>query len=397
MAEPLPLFGFDPSIVPDIDFCVKDASVVESDVITKYEAMFYLVTKINKTLGRGDPVRLFLLSIIYQLVVQRSIVDSTGKENLLKYPHGANLDNIGAKWGLRGARLPATYAATTLRFSLSNVLTAESTIPLGTLAASASGVQFATLAEGTILPGGLTIDLPAKAVVAGVAGNGLLPGQVNQLVSWSSPFLVAVTNTVATSGGADAESDDHLRARIWRTPESFSCAGPYGAYEFWAASANPDIIDVSVWSDPPHAGKVYIYPLMVGGALPSAAVIDQVYAACNDERIRPLTDQVFVQAPIPVTSAGCVVKYWIRTRDGQFASDIRTKVEAAFAEYLIWQKTKLGRDINPSKCDAMIVDAGAKRTDISEASSTFEFVVVNPQSVASLTSPTLTYMGLEDE
>ena len=38
MSEPLPLFGFDPSIVPDIDFCVKDASVVESDVITKYEA-----------------------------------------------------------------------------------------------------------------------------------------------------------------------------------------------------------------------------------------------------------------------------------------------------------------------------------------------------------------------
>jgi hypothetical protein len=35
MSEPLPLFGYDSSIVPDIDFCVKDASVVESDVISK--------------------------------------------------------------------------------------------------------------------------------------------------------------------------------------------------------------------------------------------------------------------------------------------------------------------------------------------------------------------------
>ena len=397
MSESLSLFGFDPSIVPDIDFCIKDASVIEADVITKYEAMFYLVTKINKTLGRGDPVRLFLLSIIYQLVVQRSIVDSTGKENLLKYAHGANLDNIGAKWGLRGMRLPATYATTTLRFSLSNILTASSTIPLGTLAASGSGIQFATTAEGIITPGNLTIDLPATAVVAGIAANGLVPGQVNQLVQWNSPFLVAVTNTVTTSGGADVESDDHLRARIWMTPESFSCAGPYGAYEFWAASANPDIIDVSVWSDAAHAGQVYIYPLMKDGALPSAAVIDQVYVACNDQRIRPLTDQVFVQAPIPVTSAGCLVKYWIKTADGQFSNDIQMKVEAAFAEYLTWQRTKIGRDINPSKCDQMIVAAGAKRTDISEASSTFEFVVVNPQSIASLTSPTLTYMGLEDE
>src|SRR6266850_3011754 len=118
----LPLFGFDSTIIPDIDFCQKDASVIESDVITNYESLFYLVTRINKTLGRADPVRLFLLTIIYQIVVQRSIVDSTGKENLLKYSHGANLDNLGAKWGVRGGRLQPTSAVTTLRFSLSSPL-----------------------------------------------------------------------------------------------------------------------------------------------------------------------------------------------------------------------------------------------------------------------------------
>jgi phage-related baseplate assembly protein len=263
MAEPLPLFGYDPNIVPDIDFCVKDASVVEADVINGYESMFYLITKINKTLGRGDPVRLFLLSIIYQIVVQRSIVDSTGKENLLKYSHGANLDNLGAKWGLRGMRLQPTNAATTLRFSLSNALTSSSTIPLGTLAQSGNGIQFATTQEGVIVPGALQIDLPATALVAGAAANGLVPGQVNQLVSWSSPFLAAVSNTTTTSGGADLESDD-LRARIWMAPESFSAAGPYGAYEHWAAPANPDIIDA-----PPERsaarGPFHIYPLMTDG------------------------------------------------------------------------------------------------------------------------------------
>lgn len=397
MSEPLPLFGYDSSIIPDIDFCQKDASVIESDVITNYESLYYLVTRINKTLGRADPVRLFLLSIIYQIVVQRSIVDSTGKENLLKYSHGANLDNLGAKWGLRGRRLDATYATTTLRFSLSSPLTSESTIPLGTLARSGDDRQFATTQEGTIFPGGLTIDLPATAVAAGAAGNGLVPGQINHLVNWSAPFLVAVTNVTASSGGADIESDDHLRARIWMAPESFSTAGPEGAYEYWASSANPDIIDVSVWSSPPNAGKVYIYPLMEGGRLPTQAECDQIYAVCNADRIRPLTDQVFVQAPIPVTSAGCVVKYWIRTSDAQFAPDIEAKADAAFADYLTWQKTKIGRDINPSKCDQMLVDAGAKRTDISEATSTFEFTVVNPQSIAVLSNPQLTYMGLEDE
>jgi phage-related baseplate assembly protein len=397
MSEKLPLFGYDSTTVPDIDFCVKDASVVEADVISKYESFFYLATKISKTLGRGDPVRLFLLSIIYQLVVQRSIIDSTGKENLLKYAHGANLDNLGAKWGPRGVRLQATSATTTLRFSLSSPITAESPIPLGTLAQSSSGVQFATTAEGIILPGGLAIDLPAAAVVPGEAANGLIPGQVNQLVQWNSPFLVAVTNLTTTSGGADVEDDEHFRARIWMAPESFSCAGPYGAYEYWAASANPDIVDVSVWSDPAHAGQVYIYPLMAGGVMPTQAVLDQVYAVCNADRIRPLTDQVFVQAPLPVSTTGCVVKYWIKTSDGQFSTDIQSKVTQAFADYLVWQRTKIGRDINPSKCDQMLVAAGAKRTDISEASSTFEFTVVSPQSIAVLTNPTLTYMGLEEE
>jgi phage-related baseplate assembly protein len=392
----MPLFGFDSTTVPDIDFCVKDASVIESDVITKYENYFYLVTKIQKTLGRGDPVRLFLLSIIYQLVVQRSIVDSTGKENLLKYSHGANLDNLGAKWGSRGVRLKEESATTTLRFSLSSALTSDSVIPLGTLAQSANGHRFATTEEDTIYAGNLSIDLPAKAVVPGEAANGLVAGQINQLVQWSSPFLVSVSNTVVSSGGTDIETDDHFRARIWMAPESLSTAGPQGAYEYWAASANPDIMDVSVWSDPPNAGKVYIYPLMDGGRLPTQAECDEVYATCNADNVRPLTDQVFVQAPTVITYTP-VVSYWVKTADQAFLADIQSKCNAAFQDYLTWQKTKIGRDVNPSKLEQMLLDAGAKRTDISAAGSTFEFVVVDQRSVAGDSGAALNYQGLEDE
>jgi phage-related baseplate assembly protein len=395
MSEPLPLFGFDSSIVPDIDFCVKDASIVESDVISKYENLFYLVTKIQKTLGRGDPVRLFLLSIIYQIVVQRSIVDSTGKENLLKYSHGANLDNLGAKWGSRGMRLQSTFASTTLHFSLSNLLTSDSVIPLGTKARANDGRTFSTTLEGTIFAGSTTIDLPATADVAGSAANGLVPGQITQLVQWNSPFLVAVTNTTTTSGGADTESDDHYRARIWMAPESFSTAGPQGAYEYWAASANPLISDVSVWSDPPNAGKVYIYPLMENGRFPTTAEIDQVYAICNDQKVRPLTDQVFVQAPIAQNYLPSV-SYWIKKQDAPFVADIQASVAQAWADYKTWQTTKIGRDINPSKCDQMLVDAGAKRTDI-PGSTTFVFVALDPRTIAHDTGAVLTYAGLEEE
>jgi phage-related baseplate assembly protein len=393
----LPLFSFNSKVVPDIDFCVKDASLVESDVISKYESMFYLITKINKTLGRGDPVRLFLLSIIYQIVVQRSIVDSTGKENLLKYSHGANLDNLGAKWGSRGLRISAQKSTVTLRFSLSAALTIDAIIPFGTLAQSNSGIQFATTVQGTIVAGGLQIDIPAEAVVAGEEANGLVAGQIEQLVQWSAPFLVSVSNVTTSSGGTDIEDDDHLRARIWMAPESLSVAGPREAYEFWAASANPDIMDISAFSDPPNAGKVWIYPLMDGGVLPTQIVLDQVYAICNDKRIRPLTDQVFVEAPTVVVY-NPTVRYWIRKNDEPFLADIQAKIQQAYSDYKYWQRTKIGRDVNPSKLDQMLIEAGAKRTDIPDATSTFEYIAIDKRSVAQDNpAATLQYQGLEEE
>jgi phage-related baseplate assembly protein len=389
-----PLFNFDPSIIPDISFAQKDASVIESEVITDYEKYYYLITKITKTLARGDPVRLFLLSIIYQIVVQRSIIDSTGKENLIKYSHGADLDNIGARWGQRGLRLQATSATTTIRFTLSIAQTVNVPIPIGTMVQSSNQVQFVTTQDAFIPSGEITIDIAATAVTPGSTGNGLVPGQINQLVSWNSPFLVSASNTVTSSGGANTESDDHYRARIWMAVESFSVAGPYGAYEYWAASANPDIIDVSVWSDIAHAGQVYIYPLMSGGRLPTTAECQQVYNVCNDSYIRPLTDQVFVQAPAAVSYViDC--DYYIKTSDGQFAADIEAKVTQAYNDFITWQTGKIGRDINPSKLVEMLVDAGAKRTVIRLP----VFTALTAQQIAVVDTATskLNYMGLEDE
>jgi phage-related baseplate assembly protein len=293
---------------------------------------------------------------------------------------------------------------TTIRFTLSNniTLTSDSLVPGGTLVQTSSGIQFVTLQDGTIVAGTTFVDIPAQAVEAGAAGNGLVAGQISLLVSWSAPFLVAASNTTTSSGGADAETDDHYRARIWMAPESLSTAGPKEAYEYWAASANPDIMDVSIWpnaaavqADPTLAGKVYVYPLMTGGRLPTTDECAQVYAVCNADNIRPLTDQLFVQAPT-VHNYTPAVKYWIKSSDIKFANDIQIAVQAAYADYILWQKTKIGRDINPSQCDERLCAAGAKRTDI-PGSTTFVFAALDEKTTAVETASALTYMGLEDE
>jgi phage-related baseplate assembly protein len=355
------LFGFDLSIVPDIDFAVKDASVIQSEVITNYEEYFYLITQINKTLTRADPVRLFLMTVIYQLVVQRSIIDTTGKQNLIKYSREKNLDNLGARWGpTRGIRLQAKKSSTILRFELATSLAIDVIIPYNTIAQTNSGVRFATIVEGIIRAGDLFVEAAAECEIAGSVGNGFVPGQINDLVSSSGPFVIDVANIVTTSGGYDTESDDRFRARVWMAPESFSVAGPYGAYEYWAASANADIIDVSIYSDPTIAGQVWIYPLMAGGRLPTQIEKDQVYAICNNEWIRPLTDWVFVK-DLEIVPYHRACTFWITDTKALFAEEIRQGVYKAYDDYTYWQKSTVGLDINPNELTKVLVNAGAKR------------------------------------
>src|SRR5258705_1786751 len=392
----LPLFGFDSTVVPDIDFCQKDASVIESEIITNYEQSYNSITKQNKTLARADPVRLLLLSIIYQFVVQRSVVDSTGKENLIKYAHGDDLDNIGALYGPdRGSRLKSTYASTTIRFSLADniTLTSDSVVPQDTLVQTSNGIQFATDQSVVISAGATFADVNATAVEIGSVANGFVAGQINGLVQWSAPFLVTAANITTSGGGSDVEEDDHYRARIWMAPESFSTAGPKEAYEYWAASANSNISDVSVWSDAAHAGQVYVYPLMTGGVLPDSNVIAQVYAKCNADDIRPLTDQLFVQAPI-INQVTANMEYWIDNANAQFEASIMAAVQAAFQDWITWQSSEIGLDIVPSKAIQKMIDAGAKRVAVT----TPVFTVIDEKTLAVIDpASVLTYGGLEEK
>jgi phage-related baseplate assembly protein len=357
------LFDFNLEIVPDIDFCVKDASLIQSDVLTKYDNIFYLVTQINKTLGRSDPVRLFLMTIIYQLVVQRSVVDSTGKQNLIKYSKGDNLDNVGARWGpRRGRRLQAQKARTTLRFSLRTTLATDVIVAFGMVAQSNEGLQFSTTREGIITAGSLFVDVPAEAVNAGRIANGLVAGQITELVTWNQTFVVLVTNTVTTSGGSDRETDDRFRIRVWMAPESFSVAGPYGAYDYWIASTNAEITDARSYGDPRIEGEVWLYFVMENARLPTDIEKDQVMAVCNADDNRPLTD--FVSCPDLTTVPFTVnATFYIDDTKALFAEDIRAGVMQAYADYLLWQQSEINLDIIPNEMTKRLLNAGAKRVD----------------------------------
>ena len=191
----------------------------------------------------------------------------------------------------------------------------------------------------------------------------------------------------------DGEDDGSLRERIHIAPEHYSTAGPAKAYEYYAMTADPDIIDVKAETPPmTEPGHVHIYPLMKGGKLPDDRVLDAVFCACADDTVRPDTDYVEVLPPAAV-SYNLSVDYWIDRAKSAMSANIQANVEEAVDGWVLWQKSALGRDINPSELTARIIAAGAKRCVIHSP----EFRALLPHEVASADSAAVNCKGLEDD
>ncbi|MBP2655419.1 MAG: baseplate assembly protein [Firmicutes bacterium] len=366
------------SSLPSVTFCETDSTTIESSIITTYEAIS------GKTLASGDPVRLFLLAIASIIVQQRTLINNAGKMNLLAYATGSYLDQIGAL--LNVERTAATYATTTLKFTISVAQTSVLTIASGTRV-SVGTLIFATTEDAEIAIGDTTAMVIAQCTTAGTNGNGYLAGQITQIVD-TFTYFKAVTNTITSSGGADEESDDDFRTRIQEAPESFSVAGPTGAYEYWAKTAASSISDVAVVS--PSAGTVDIRVLMSGGILPTQTILDSVLEICSADDVRPLTDNVTVTAPDTV-SYDINLTYYIDTDSSLLASSIQSAVATAITTYTTWQSEVLGRDINPSELIFLIMAAGAKRVVVTSP----VYTAVAATSVAQLGTSTITYGGVE--
>jgi phage-related baseplate assembly protein len=391
-----PEYGLD--FVPDIDFAVKDPTVIESEVIADYESAFKTLTGIAKTLAPGDPVRLFLLVVCHWLSHQRTIIDFTGKENLLKYSHGDYLDNLGALYGQRALRLQASPALTTLRFTLTTPLSFSATIPKGTQVAAPSGVLFETLTDGTIAAGALNlfVDVPAQALLEGTIGNGFAAGQLNQLVNWNQQWAVSVANTTETAGGSDEETDDQYRYRLWLAIESFSTCGPRDAYEFWALSASPDIIQAQIYSAPDIAGEVWIYPLLKGGVLPTQDILDKVQATCSADTVRPVTDFVTAKVATAVNFT-LDMDYYVLSSNEVLLAQIQANVQQAVTDWILWQHSYISRDIIVDELRKRCLEAGAKRIVVRQPTPDFQIMGYNQLAICTTVPPAgINFAGFED-
>lgn len=367
--------------LPDIDFVVKDVEEIETEIVTNYENLTGI------TLNDVDPRRIFIKSLAYGFFLQRNNIDYTAKQRLIAYAEDNFLDHLGADDEVE--RNEPIAATTTIRFEVNPL--ENFTIPAGTQMKVGDDIFFESSEDTPVTHGMQTVDVEMQCTETGTIGNGFLPGQITDLVN-PIPWVSKAYNITTSSGGADWEEDDPYADRIRKSKESYSTAGPEGAYEYWAKSANQLIIDVDISS--PSANVIEIRPLLKDGKIPDADVLQQVGDACNDRKIRPLTDQVKVLAPDTV-QYDIDVTYYISNTNNNVVDSLKTAIEAALQDYIVWQRSKLGRGIDTSELITRMKNAGAYRVQVNSPTSTYT-QLLNTQ-VAKEGTVTVTYGGIVDD
>lgn len=379
-----------------ITFADATASEVVSRLVAQFEAV------LGETLQPSDERRIFLNQLAQVVVAISADQNDKGNQNLLRFARGEHLDAIGELFGVE--RIAAHGSTVTLKFTLSEARSADTTIPQGTRATPDGKTYFATTEALTIPAGSIDGEAWATCLTAGAIGNGYTAGQIRYIVD-NVPFLASVTNTAESSGGADEESDDSLRERIHLAPETMSTAGTIEGYEYHAKSASADVGDVVVYSPvndetlteeerAAGAGRVFIYILKADGTIPTDGdpVLAAVKAAVTAKDVRPLTDYVTVSAPSTV-SYGVNFAYYIADDDAGRVAEIQEAVGAAVKEYIAWQDGKIGRDINPDRLRKYLLNAGASRIEITQP----VYAAVGSAKVAKVTGEAaVTYSGLSE-
>lgn len=202
------------------------------------------------------------------------------------------------------------------------------------------------------------INEAAKGVMLPYA----LDGDLDQLGANNGIERLTITpadDTTIPPTPAVMESNDDFRARIAAAFEGLSVAGPTGAYEYHAKSADGRVADASAISPSPAVVTVTVLAREGNGAA-AGDLLAVVNAALNGENVRPVADRVSVQSAE-------IVNYEIEAEiylyPGPEAEPVRAAAEAKLAAYVSAQR-RLGRDIRLSALYAAMHVEGVQRVSL---------------------------------
>lgn len=370
-----------PTFIQDTDG--TDPNLILANMIASFEA------SAGRTLQPAQVERLLIDLFAYRESLIRNAIQYAAQQNLLAFAIFPMIDYLGELVGVtRAAAQPAT---TSIRFTLFAPLTVDFTIAAGTKVGSSDGqVVFGTDVDSVIGAGATDTTVNATALVPGAQGNGFLPGQVSVPLN-PNGVLAGATNTNITTGGAAAETDDHLRTRIQAAPNQFSSAGPAGAYRFFALSVDPSIVDVQVISPAPGSVNVYVLtgPISLQPAaspntiaIAGPTLLSRVQTALDADTVRPLTDTV-------ATSAVSEIDYQIDAIVTLYSdadpNSTMAAATSAIQRFALDLASQIQRDIVPSQIIAALSVPGVYQVTLNAPA----FTQMMPGQWANCTNITL--------
>ena len=370
---------------PNVEFVNKTAEEIFAEEVQAWESAM------GRSLAMADPYRLLIgwaSAIDAQLY---AAINESAKLNMPRYAFGDYLDSMAELFYMGLTRLPASAAKTTIRFTLSEPSESVTAVPVGTQCTKDGTAIFATTETAYIPAGDLSVDVPAECTAAGIAGNGYEAGTIDVCMDRDNVTnLESVSNITVSEGGADVEGDEEFYERMRESMGAYSTAGSEESYIYHARSANANVGGVRVRR--PEPGCVDVFILKTDGSLPDAELIQSVEEHLSSDTVRPLTDYVTVKAPTPQEFTVNVT--WYMERDSAVSYEqAESDIEAAIQEYLTWQTTEIGRDINPDVLTRNMMQTGIKRIEITEP----HFTTVSDYAVAYCVGvPTVSFGGVED-
>ena len=371
----------------------RNSATIIAEMKADYEA------RTGRVLEPAQVEQLLINAFAYRELLIRNQIQDAGLQNLIAYSRFPMLDHLGALLGVE--RLPSQAAQTTLLLTLTSGH-GDILIPQGLRISSNDGrVNFELLEDYAVLAANDTISVTAIAMVNGIIGNNYAVGAVSVILD-PQPYLATASNTTISEGGTDEETDEQLRDRIKLAPSAFSNAGSYKAYEFWAKSVSPLIIDVFVdfqrvkIDNVPYTGlligdaipgTVEVFPLVQGLATTPSEILDTVEVVLSADRIRPLTDTVIATSP---TAVNTNITVGLIIYEGQVSSDIISVVQANLEAFRDGRRKLLGQDIVIDQIKALSIIDGVYKANVTEPATD---LIVAGNEFANIENITVTVTG----
>lgn len=362
----------------DVKVVSDDLSEILAQTIADYEA------RSGKTLQPAHIERLLINTYAYRETLARKAVNEAYRQQHPRFATGLMLDLCGDD--VSTPRLQAQPALTTLRFTAVLSGSEQIAVPKGTRV-NAGQTSFVTTEAALLTAAQSSAEVAAECTETGTVGNGWSVGQINSLSERLHPTIdVAVSNATVSAGGVEIEGDEAYRERVLLAPESFSVAGPVGAYQYWARQASQAVVDVHVANDTdgggqPIGGRVAVTVLAKDG-LPNAELIGKIQAALSAEKRRPLCDTVVVKAP---TAVDYTLDAELTLFTGTDARTAKAAAEQAWAVYEAARRSRLGLDIVPLDIQTALKVAGVYNVVLHN----LPLTVVKPDQWARCTNTTI--------